>query len=87
MKAISNNIALLYLAGMLAACLAVPLLLWRSVGPLAGALSAGAAAALWWSQYRLPARDQRRGAYFWFVISGYGLIGVSLLASLARLLL
>ena len=86
MKAVPNNIALFYLAGMLVACLAVPLMLARYVGFWAGGMGAAAAAALWYSQYRIPARNQRAGLYFWFVAGGYSCIGVILLGCLSQLL-
>ncbi len=85
MKAISNSLILYRLAGMLLLCLALPPLLCAFVGPGSGALSAVAAGALWFSQYRRPAWD-KSGSGFWFVIGGYVLIGITLLGSLGRLL-
>ncbi len=84
MKAISSNIILFRLAGMLLFCLALPPLLCAFVGPGSGALSAVAAGALWYSQYRRPAWD-KSGFGFWFVIGGYTLIGITLLICLGRL--
>ena len=85
MKAISNNVILCRFAGMLLLCLALPPLLGAFVGPGTGALSAVAAAALWYSQYRRPAWD-KTGSGFWFVIGGYTLIGITLLVCLGRVL-
>ena len=74
------------LTGVLVVCLAVPPLLLHYVGPAAGALGALAAAALWYSQYRFPAWKERSGSSFWFVAGGYGVIGITLLVCLGRLL-
>jgi len=74
------------LAGMLVACLAVPPLLCHYAGPAVGALGAAGAAAFWYSQYRLPAWKERSGSSFWFVAGGYGVIVITLLVSLGRLI-
>jgi hypothetical protein len=86
MKAIPNSIMLFRLAGMLVVCLAVPPLLGYYAGPALGALGASGAAAFWYSQYRLPTWKERSGSPFWFVAGGYGIIGVTLLISLGRLI-
>jgi hypothetical protein len=85
MKTISNHAILFHLAGMLLLCLALPPLLCAFVGPGIGALSALAAGALWYSQFRHPAWD-KSGSGFWFVIGGYALVGITLLVCLGRLL-
>jgi hypothetical protein len=87
MKAIPNRVVLFRLLGIWAGCMAVPPLLWHYVGPALGALGAAGAAALWFSQYRLPAWEGRNEGSFWFVASGYGIIGITLLMCLGRLLL
>jgi hypothetical protein len=86
MKAIPNSVMLFRLSGVLAVCLAAPLLLYLFVGPAVGALGAAGAGAFWYPQYRLPAPSGIRGAYFWFVTGGYVAIGVTLLVCLGRLL-
>ena len=86
MKAISNSLTLFRLAGMLVVCWAAPYLVAHYVGPAAGALAAAGAAALWYSLYRLPPWKERRSYSFWFVAGGYGVIGVTLLLCLGRLL-
>ena len=86
MKAIPNSVMFFRLAALLVVCWAVPPLLYYYVGPVAGALGAVAAAALWYSQYRLPTWKERGGASFWFVAGGYGVISVTLLLCLGRLL-
>ena len=86
MKAIPNSTMLIRMFAMLVGCWAVPPLLCHYVGPAAGALAAGGAAALWYSQYRLPTWKERGGSSFWFVAGGYGVIGIILLMSLGRLL-
>jgi hypothetical protein len=78
---------ILRLGGMLVVCLAVPLLLHYFAGAALGAVGAAAAAAFWYSQYRLPAWKERSGVSFWFVFSGYGVIGLTLLVCLGRLLM
>jgi len=77
---------LLRLAGMLVLCLAAPPLLCHYVGPVAGALSASGAAGFWYMQYRLPTWKERSRSSFWFVASGYGVIGITLLVSVGRLI-
>jgi len=86
MKAISNNVMHVRLAGMLVVCLAVPPLLCHYAGPAIGALGAAGAAAFWYSQYRLPSWRERSGSSFWFVTGGYAVIGITLLVSLGRLI-
>jgi len=86
MKAIPNNIMLLRLVGMLVVCWAVPPLLCHYVGSVAGALAALGAAAFWYSQYRLPAWRERTASSFWFVAVGYGVIGITLVVCLGRLM-
>ena len=86
MKAISTSVMLLRLAGMVLACFALPPLLCFYVGSAAGLISASAAAALWYSQYRLPSWTERGCSSFWFVAAGYSVIGLTLFISLARLL-
>jgi hypothetical protein len=85
-KSIPDSVVLFRLGGMLVACWAVPLLLCHYVGPVAGALGAVGAAALWYSQYRFPAWRERSGYPFWFAASGYVVITVLLLVCLGRLL-
>jgi hypothetical protein len=86
MKAIPNAVVFFRLAGMLVGCWAGPPLVCRYLGPAAGALATVGAAVLWYSQYRLPTWKERGAASFWFVASGYGVIGVFLLICLGRLL-
>jgi hypothetical protein len=86
MKAIPNAVPLARLGGMMIVCASVPALLCHYVGPAAGALGAAGAAALWYSQYRFPTWSERGGVSFWFVVGGYGVIGISLLVCLGRLL-
>jgi hypothetical protein len=86
MKAIPNTLMLLRLGCLLVVCWAVPPLVYYCLGPVAGALAAVGAAALWYSQYRFPTWKGSGGASFWFVASGYGVIGLTLLACLGRLL-
>ena len=74
------------LAGMILGCLVVPPLLCHYAGPAIGALGALGAAALWYSQYRLPTWSERSGSSFWFVAGGYGFIGLTLAVCLGRLL-
>ena len=74
------------LVGMVGVCSAAPPLLCYYAGPAVGALGAGGAAALWYSQYRLPAWNERGGSSFWFVASVYGFIGITLMVCLGRLL-
>lgn len=82
----NNSVILLRLIGMLVVCWAVPPLLCHYAGPAVGALGASVAAAFWYSQYRFPVRKQTSGPYFWYVASGYGFIGITLLVCLGRLL-
>ena len=82
----TSSVILCRLIGMLVVCWAVPPLLCHYLGPAVGGLGASGAAALWYSQYRFPARKERSGFYFWFVASGYGFIGLTLLVCLGRLL-
>jgi hypothetical protein len=70
MSPISNRIMLVRLAGMLVVCVAVPPLLCHYVGAVYGAGGASGAAALWYSQYRLPSCNKRSGSAFWFVPGG-----------------
>jgi hypothetical protein len=86
MKAIPNSVVFFRLAVMLTACWAAPPLLCYYAGAVVGALAAGAAGALWYSQYRVPSWQERRGYAFWFVAGGYGVAGVTLLVCLGRLL-
>ena len=86
MKATSSNLMLFRLTGMLVVCLVLPALLCHYVGPAAGALGASGTAALWYSQYRLPAWKEKGSSSFWFVAGGYGVICITLLVCLARLL-
>jgi hypothetical protein len=85
MKATSNSGMLFRLTGVMALCLAGPLLLWYFAGPLLGGLGAVAAVAFWYSRYRFPAREER-GSGFWLVVGGYVVIGITLLACLGRLI-
>jgi len=82
----TNSVILFRLIGMVVVCWAVPPLLCHYVGSAVGALGASGAAAFWYSQYRFPARQERSGAYFWFVAGGYSVIGITLLVCLGRLL-
>ena len=86
MNAIPNSLMFFRLIGMLVACWAVPPLLFYYLGPAVGALGASGAAALWYWQYRLPTWQEQSGYCFWFVVGGYGVIGVTLLLCLGRLL-
>ena len=85
MNAVSNSITLFRIAGMFLACWVVPPLLCHYLGPAVGALGALGAGGFWYSQYRFPPREQRKGPYFWFVASGYGCIGITLVVCLGRL--
>jgi hypothetical protein len=86
MNAIPNSIVLFRLLGVLVVCWAVPVLLCYLVGPTFGVIGALGAAVFWYVQYRLPAWRERSGFSFWFVVSGYGIIGVTLLVSLGRMM-
>jgi hypothetical protein len=86
MKAIPNSTMLFRLLGMLVLCWAIPPLVCHYAGSAAGALAAAGAAALWYSQYRLPTWSERSGSSFWFVAGGYGFIGLTLAVCLGRLL-
>ena len=86
MKATSNTVMLFRLGGMLVVCIAVPPLLYHYAGPAVGALSAAGAALLWYSQYRVPAWEDRGHPSFWFAAGGYGPIGLTLLVCLGQLL-
>ncbi len=86
MKAVSHNFLLFRLIGMVVACWGLPPSLYYGVGPVAGGLGAAGAAGLWFWQYRVPTRQGRGGSSFWFVAGGYGVIGLTLLTSLGRLM-
>lgn len=82
----NNGIELFRLVGVLLVCWGVPPLLCYYVGSALGALGASGAAAFWYSRYRLPAWEGRSRASFWFVATGYGVIGITLLICLGKLL-
>ncbi len=82
----NNSVILLRLIGMSVACLAVPPVLCRYLGPALGALGASGAAVFWYSQYRIPVPKEQSGPYFWFVAGGYGFIGITLVVCLGRLM-
>jgi hypothetical protein len=85
MKSTANQLVVVRLAGLLAACWVVPPLLFHYWGAVVGALAAAGAMGLWYSQYQLPIWKDGRAASFWFVASGYGVIILTLLVSLGRL--
>jgi hypothetical protein len=82
----SNSLMFGRLAGLIAICLAGPPLLCILAGPILGALGAATSAVFWYSRYRFPARQERRGPGFWLVIGGYAVIGLTLVVCLGRLL-
>lgn len=84
MNADSNSITQYRLAGMLLVCWAVPPALCYYLGSAVGALGALGVAAFWYSQFRLPAWKERSNPSFWFVVGGYGLIGITLIGCLGR---
>jgi hypothetical protein len=85
-KTTPNSLVLMRLSGMMFACWGIPPLLDRLAGPVPGALASLGAAGLWYWQYRLPTFQKRGGFSFWFVAGGYGVIGLTLLVCLGRLL-
>jgi hypothetical protein len=81
----SNRVMHYRMVSMVVVCLTVPPLLGFLVGAALGALGAVGAAGFWFSQYRLPAWEDRGGPSFWLVAGGYGVIGLNLLVCLGRL--
>ena len=86
MHALPNPLVVFNLVGRLFVCLAIPPLFYHYLGPAAGTLGVIGAAALWYSQYRLPHWHVGSHALFWLATAGYGVIGLTLLACLSRLL-
>ena len=81
-----NRIAFYRQMGIWVGCLAVPPLLGFFVGPALGVLAAVGAGAFWFVQYGQPAWKSTSGSPFWYLVGGYGVIGLTLLVCLGRIL-
>ena len=86
MKVVSSSVMLFRLTGVVVVCLVGPPLLGYFAGPAIGALGAATSAGFWYSRYRFPARGEKKESGFWLVIGGYGVIGITLLVCLGRLI-
>ena len=62
-----------------------PALLYYFFGPLIGFAGAGVAAVVWYRRFRFPSADQEKSDY-WFVFSGYIVIGIILIKCISRLI-